>query len=194
MSVGLYVVDAAAKICLHELDSVAIGLREVEESVHVTNKQVKPCQMPEATDSMSEMTVLTSPSMSVRAPWGFVNTSSMTETTSSPSERMSSRISGAIVGSASMKEVTSLKPAWISSQTSVARSFARFSKAPGTLPWRTSQTNWPACCSLVSSSWSKSRGRLSTSLETLGFPESKRLLSISLECAYEYQTFNELDL
>jgi hypothetical protein len=111
-SVGLYVVVAAAIILLHKLLRVAMGSRlvVVPELQQPQRKQVRSFQMPVATDSTSEMTVMTSPSMTVSAPPGFVNSSSMTEATSSPSEIMLSRIAGARVGRESMKEVMSWKP------------------------------------------------------------------------------------
>jgi hypothetical protein len=182
-SVGLYVVVAAAKISLHELVRIASGSRLVvaSEVQQPQRKQVSPFQIPVATDSTSEMTVMTSPSMTVSAPPGFVNSSSMTETASSPSEIMLSRISGARVGRDSMKEVTSWKPVWTSSQTSVASSVARFSKAPGMWPSRTEQTNWPACCSLFSSVSRRSLGMPLTKVDTLGLPDPKIDLRRSLQ-------------
>jgi hypothetical protein len=80
-----------------------------------------------------------------------------------------------------MKEVTSSKPVWISSQTSVASSVARFSKAPGMSPSRTAQTNCPACCSLFSSVSRRSLGMPLTKVETLGLPELKIDLRRSLQ-------------
>jgi hypothetical protein len=182
-SVGLYVVVAAAMIALHELVRIASGSRLVvdPEVQQPQKKQVSPSQIPVAMDSTSEMTVLTSPSMTVSAPPGFVNSSSMMETASSPSEIMLSRIAGARVGRESIKEVTSSKPVRISSQTSVASSVARFSKAPGMSPSRTAQTNCPACCSLCSSVSRRSLGMPLTKVETLGLPELKIDLRRSLQ-------------
>jgi hypothetical protein len=108
-SVGLYVVVAAAMIPLHKLVRVASGSRlvVVPEAQQPQRKQVRSFQTPVATDSTSEMTVITSPSMTVSAPPGFVNSCSMTEAASSPSEIMLSRIAGARVGRAPMKDVMS---------------------------------------------------------------------------------------
>jgi hypothetical protein len=168
-------VVAAAMISLHELLRIASGSRIVVEPEvqQPQRKQVRSFQIPVATDSTSEMTVMTSPSMTVRAPPGFVNSCSMTETASSPSEIMLSRITGARVGRESMKEVTSSKPVSSSSQTSVASSVARFSMAPGMLPSRTEQTNSPACCSLFSRVSRRSLGIPLTKVETLGLPDLK---------------------
>lgn len=181
LAAGLHVVVAAAIITPHSLESVAAGSAVlVLQSFFGLKRHVNPCQRLVATDSMSEMTVLTSPSMSVTTPPGSVNSSSMTETTSSPSEIMLSRISGASVGSALTKEVMSSKPSWMSSNTSVARSAARFSKAPGILPARISQMNWPACCSSFSSWSRKALGRALTNLVTAGVSELNRALNRSL--------------
>lgn len=115
LAAGLHVVVAAAIITPQDEESVAAGSTGlVLQSLFGLKRHVNPCQRLVATDSMSEMTVLTSSSMSVTTPPGSVNSSSMTETTSSPSETIFSRISGASVGSDLTKEVSS-KPSWISS-------------------------------------------------------------------------------
>lgn len=148
-SVGLYVVVAAAMTLLQELVRTAAGFGAV---VHSSTKQVISPQISVAMDSMSEITVSEPPSISVNTSPGFVNSSLTTETAFSLSDTILSRIWGARVGIAVMNDVMSLKPLCMSSQTSDATLVARSSKAPGTLPSSTSQTNCPACCSSFSSS------------------------------------------
>jgi hypothetical protein len=87
--------------------------------------------------------------------------------------RISLRTSGASEGRDSMNEVTSAKPNVSSPQTSEPSSSARFSKAPGTSPSRTAQTNCPACCSLVSRTSRRSLGMPWTKVKTLGLPDLK---------------------